>query len=282
MHQGGSQGRDPRAAAGHQVGHRRARVEQRARGARAASWRKSSSQRRLLEALAERFGLATAPRRIEVFDNSHIQGANAVGAMIVAGRDGFVKGQYRKFNIKSENLAPGDDYGMMREVLTRRFKRLVIETNEEEKKEDGVVGAIKEAASNLVAMAAAAVGASPEDVDDDDVFPDRPDLVLIDGGAGQLAVAREVMADLGLARDLPDRRRQRARPRRGARALSSCRRRPSDDARAARPGALLRAAAARRGAPLRYRLAPHAPRHGDERQSARRHRRHRRRGGGAR
>jgi len=176
-------------------------VEHALNNAREALGRKleeGSSQRRLLEALADRFGLTTAPRRVEVFDNSHIQGSNAVGAMIVAGRDGFVKGQYRKFNIKSENLAPGDDYAMMREVLTRRFKRLVIETNEQEKKEDGVVGAIEEAASNLVAMVATAVGASPEDVDDDDVFPDRPDLVLIDGGAGQLAVAREVMADLGL------------------------------------------------------------------------------------
>jgi excinuclease ABC subunit C len=175
-------------------------VEHALANAREALGRKlaeGSSQRRLLDALAERFGLATPPRRIEVFDNSHIQGSNAVGAMIVAGRDGFVKGQYRKFNIKSDNLAPGDDYGMMREVLTRRFKRLVIETNEVEKKEDGIVGVIKETASNLVAMAAAAAGASPDDVDDD-VFPDRPDLVLIDGGAGQLAVAREVMADLGL------------------------------------------------------------------------------------
>ncbi len=177
-------------------------VEHALNNAREALGRKlaeGSSQRRLLEALAERFGLTTAPRRIEVFDNSHIQGSNAVGAMVVAGRDGFVKGQYRKFNIKSENLAPGDDYAMMREVLTRRFKRLVIETNEREKREDGVVGVIKEAASNLVALAAAAAGTPPEDVDDDDdVFPDRPDLVLIDGGAGQLAVAREVMADLGL------------------------------------------------------------------------------------
>jgi excinuclease ABC subunit C len=176
-------------------------VEHAVNNAREALGRKlaeSSSQRRLLEGLAERFGLAAPPRRIEVFDNSHIQGANAVGAMIVAGRDGFVKGQYRKFNIKSENLAPGDDYGMMREVLTRRFKRLVLETNEEEKKDDGMVGVVQEAASNLVALAAAAAGASPDEVDDDDIFPDRPDLVLIDGGAGQLAVAREVMADLGL------------------------------------------------------------------------------------
>ena len=176
-------------------------VEHALANAREALGRKlaeGSSQRRLLDALAERFGLASPPRRIEVFDNSHIQGSNAVGAMIVAGRDGFVKGRYRKFNIKSENLAPGDDYGMMREVLTRRFKRLVIETNEEEQKDDRVVGVIEEVASNLVAMVATAVGASPEEIDDDDVFPDRPDVVLIDGGAGQLAVAREVMADLGL------------------------------------------------------------------------------------
>ena len=176
-------------------------VEHALNNAREALGRKlaeGSSQRRLLEGLADRFGLTTVPRRIEVFDNSHIQGSNAVGAMVVAGRDGFVKGQYRKFNIKSESLTPGDDYAMMREVLTRRFKRLVLETNEQEKKEDGVIGAIEEVASNLVAMVAAAVGASPEDVDDDDVLPDRPDLVLIDGGAGQLAVAREVMADLGL------------------------------------------------------------------------------------
>ena len=152
-------------------------VEHALANAREALGRKlaeGSSQRRLLDALAERFGLATPPRRIEVFDNSHIQGSNAVGAMIVAGRDGFVKGQYRKFNIKSENLAPGDDYGMMREVLTRRFKRLVIETNEEEKKEDGVVGVIKETASNLVAMAAAAAGASPDDVETTTCFPIGP------------------------------------------------------------------------------------------------------------
>jgi excinuclease ABC subunit C len=136
----------------------------------------SSSQRRLLEALGERFDLAAPPRRVEVFDNSHIQGSNAVGAMIVAGPEGFVKGQYRKFNIKSETLNPGDDYAMMREVLTRRFSRLVKEET-------------------------ASVEAPPAVVDeepDDDIFPDRPDLVLIDGGAGQLSIAREVLSDLGL------------------------------------------------------------------------------------
>jgi len=137
-----------------------------------------SSQRRLLEALGERLGLAAAPRRVEVFDNSHIQGTNAVGAMIVAGREGFVKGQYRKFNIKSETLTPGDDYAMMREVLTRRFRRLVTE--------------------ETAAAAGTEAAAVPEGEADDDVFPERPDLVLIDGGAGQLSVAREVLADLGL------------------------------------------------------------------------------------
>lgn len=139
----------------------------------------ASSQRRLLEGLAERFGLSAVPRRIEVFDNSHIQGTNAVGAMIVAGPEGFVKGQYRKFNIKSESATPGDDYAMMQEVLTRRFRRLVSET---EKRAE---------TSETVADEAG-------DTADDDVFPDRPDVVLIDGGAGQLSVAREVMSDLGL------------------------------------------------------------------------------------
>ncbi|HZT48523.1 MAG TPA: excinuclease ABC subunit UvrC, partial [Hyphomicrobiaceae bacterium] len=104
-------------------------VEHAAQNAREALARRlaeSSSQRLLLEGIRERFGLARTPRRIEVFDNSHIQGANAVGAMIVAGADGFVKSQYRKFNIKSADLAPGDDYAMMREVLSRRFKRLLL------------------------------------------------------------------------------------------------------------------------------------------------------------
>jgi excinuclease ABC subunit C len=121
----------------------------------------SATQTKLLGGLAEAFGLDTAPRRIEVYDNSHIQGTNAVGAMIVAGPEGFLKSQYRKFNIRGEDLTPGDDFGMMKEVLTRRFKRLL--------KED----------------------------------PDReteawPDLLLIDGGAGQVSAVHEIMVELGV------------------------------------------------------------------------------------
>ncbi len=162
----------------------------------------ASSQRRLLEALGERFGLAATPRRVEVFDNSHIQGASAVGAMIVVGADGFIKGQYRKFNIKSETLVPGDDYGMMREVLTRRFRRLATEETEESISSSspethvvrGETGATSEGSDTAIEAAAVALA----DNADDEVFPERPDLVLIDGGAGQLSVAREVLADLGL------------------------------------------------------------------------------------
>ena len=125
----------------------------------------SSAQSKLLAGVCEAFGLDGQPERIEVYDNSHIMGTNAVGAMIVAGPEGFQKNQYRKFNIKSTELTPGDDYGMMREVLRRRFSRLVKE---------------EEAGEPVV----------------------RPDLVLIDGGAGQLAAATEVMADLGVD-DIP-------------------------------------------------------------------------------
>jgi excinuclease ABC subunit C len=139
-------------------------VGQAARNAREALARRmaeSASQAALLEGLGEAFGLDGAPERIEVYDNSHIMGTNAVGAMIVAGPDGFVKSQYRKFNIRGTELTPGDDFGMMREVLTRRFARLA--------KED----------------------------------PDRrsgawPDLVLIDGGAGQVAAACAALAELGI------------------------------------------------------------------------------------
>src|SRR5689334_18576232 len=107
----------------------------------------TATQSRLLEGIATTLGLPQVPKRIEVYDNSHIQGTNAVGAMIVAGPDGFVKNQYRKFNIKSESLTPGDDYGMMREVLERRFKRLLTpsdsdkaqENKQENKKADDTV-----------------------------------------------------------------------------------------------------------------------------------------------
>ncbi len=100
----------------------------------------NSAQRELLDGVAEIFGLETPPQRIEVYDNSHIQGSNAVGGMIVAGPDGFEKGEYRKFNIKSTELPPGDDYAMMREVLTRRVARLVKEEGDPKTKMAGPRG----------------------------------------------------------------------------------------------------------------------------------------------
>ncbi|OJU10903.1 MAG: excinuclease ABC subunit C [Caulobacterales bacterium 68-7] len=121
----------------------------------------SSAQSKLLSGVCDTFGLEAPPERIEIYDNSHIMGTNAVGGMVVAGPEGFQKSQYRKFNIKGTELTPGDDYGMMKEVLRRRFARLV---KEEEAGEPAV----------------------------------RPDLVLIDGGKGQLDAAVEVMADLGV------------------------------------------------------------------------------------
>ncbi len=124
----------------------------------------NSAQAQLLEGVAEAFSLDAPPRRIEVYDNSHIQGAHAVGAFIVAGPEGFEKNQYRKFNIKSAELTPGDDYAMMREVLSRRFARMMAEEAE-----------------------------PPENSK-----WQRPDLVLIDGGPGQLSVAVQVFADLGV------------------------------------------------------------------------------------
>jgi excinuclease ABC subunit C len=130
----------------------------------------TATQSRLLQGMATTLGLPQPPKRIEVYDNSHIQGTNAVGAMIVAGPDGFIKNQYRKFNIKSEGLTPGDDYAMMREVLERRFKRLL-------KPPEG--DAAKPAA-------------------DDDSFPQWPDLVIVDGGRGQLNAVREIFEGLGL------------------------------------------------------------------------------------
>ena len=138
----------------------------------------TASQQRLFKALTETFGLAREPRRIEVYDNSHISGTNAVGGMIVAGPEGFRKNQYRKFNIRSTDITPGDDYGMMREVLRRRFKRLIEES------------------PRLTADSALAAVLTGEP----DEAPDSPwpDLVLIDGGQGQLRSATETLAELGI------------------------------------------------------------------------------------
>ena len=152
-------------------------VEHALANAREALGRKlaeTSSQERLLRQLAETFGLPGAPRRIEVYDNSHIQGSNAVGAMIVAGSEGFRKRDYRKFNIRSAELSPGDDFAMMREVLTRRFKRLLAE-------------APSQATEPFCA---------PAETDEDE--SPWPDLVLLDGGQGQLSAARQVLAELGV------------------------------------------------------------------------------------
>jgi excinuclease ABC subunit C len=165
-----------------------------AREALARKLAESSSQRKLLELLAEVFALARPPRRIEVYDNSHIQGTNAVGAMIVAGAEGFQKNQYRKFNIRAADLAPGDDFGMMREVLSRRFKRLMNEAPRP-------MPAPPAASAQLVAMAPADAGA-PIDIGDGDNDSPWPDLVIIDGGRGQLTAAQETLATLGII-DVP-------------------------------------------------------------------------------
>ncbi|MBR7652466.1 excinuclease ABC subunit UvrC [Brucella oryzae] len=132
----------------------------------------TSSQARLLQGMAETFGLSQPPRRIEVYDNSHIMGTNAVGGMIVAGPEGFVKNQYRKFNIRSTDITPGDDFGMMREVIERRFSRLVKEHGTPEE---------------------------PADAEATDTFPAWPDVILIDGGQGQVGVVRQILGELGIS-----------------------------------------------------------------------------------
>ena len=121
----------------------------------------STTQGKLLQEVADLFELPEPPRRIEVYDNSHIQGTNALGAMIVAGPEGFIKGQYRKFNIKNPDTAPGDDFAMMREVMARRFGRLM-EDNEPERDANW------------------------------------PDLVLIDGGKGQMSSVMQIVRELGV------------------------------------------------------------------------------------
>jgi len=139
-------------------------VENAQRNARESLARKLAetvAQARLLQGLADAFNLPAPPARVEVYDNSHIQGTNAVGAMIVAGPEGFIKSAYRKFNIKGDGLTPGDDFGMMNEVLGRRFKRLL---KEDPARQNGT----------------------------------WPDLLLIDGGAGQVSAVVSILKDLGV------------------------------------------------------------------------------------
>lgn len=152
-----------------QRGSKRELVLQATRNAKEALARKlaeSASQKRLLTEVKKTFALKKIPARIEVYDNSHIQGANMVGGMIVASEDGFLKSQYRKFNIKDPTITPGDDYAMMREVMRRRFARL-----------------LKEADSANKPITA---------------LETYPDLVLIDGGLGQLSAVTEALGHIGL------------------------------------------------------------------------------------
>jgi excinuclease ABC subunit C len=244
--------------AGHRVevatprrGEKRDLVEHALKNAREALGRRlaeDSSQEKLLRGLAEAFGLPTPPRRIEVYDNSHIMGTNAVGAMIVAGRQGFMKSHYRTFNIRSEDLTPGDDFGMMREVLRRRFARLVKEAprgdtpspvqgqagpegwapdpspegeggSEQSSEPGGVNVADKDPlrqpsagtspsrgritpGSGAHAISLPLEGEADVEDSDDEEFPAWPDLVLIDGGRGQLEAARGALADIGVI-DVP-------------------------------------------------------------------------------
>lgn len=158
-------------------GEKRELVEHALRNANDALARRlaeSATQRKLLTEFGQTFGLDAAPDRIEIYDNSHIQGTNQVGGMVVAGPEGFRKNQYRKFNIKGKDVKPGDDYAMMREVLTRRFTRLLKES---------ALGDETNASTRSL---------------DDRRANGWPDAIVIDGGQGQLAVTSEVMADLGI------------------------------------------------------------------------------------
>jgi excinuclease ABC subunit C len=160
-----------------QRGEKRDLVEHALANAREALARRladTSTQAKLLSGLAEVFGLPKPPRRIEVYDNSHVMGTNAVGAMIVAGPEGFSKNHYRKFNIRADDMTPGDDFGMMREVLSRRFGRLLKETGPR----------------------------ADADADVTDSLGPWPDLVLIDGGKGQLSAATAVLDELDIS-DVP-------------------------------------------------------------------------------
>ncbi len=210
----------------------------------------TSSQQRLLKALAETFSLPRSPRRIEVYDNSHISGSNAVGAMIVAGPEGFRKNQYRKFNIRSADLAPGDDYGMMREVLQRRFKRLMEES------------------PRIGADAALAAVTTGDLVPDEDYARLRSDMARPGADRRRAGPVARRAGDAGGAwasltcRWWPSPKGRTATP---AARPSSCGGQEPVQVAAARPAALFHRAPARRGAPLRHRLAPHPAQEGHPR-----------------
>ena len=222
---------------------------QNAREALARRLAETSTQARLLIGLKETFGLEKTPTRIEVYDNSHIMGTNAVGAMIVAGPEGFVKNQYRKFNIRSTEITPGDDFGMMREVMDRRFSRLL---KEEQESGDS------------------APGSAPED---DEVvgsaFPVWPDVIFIDGGQGQMSAVRKILGELGIADRVTAIGVAKGVDRDAGRERFFPPGRESLHAAGARSGALFRSAPSRRGASLRNRVAPGPPQKGDDEEPAR-------------
>jgi excinuclease ABC subunit C len=228
-----------------QRGEKKELVDHALANAREALGRKlaeTASQQRLLNALGETLGLAKPPRRIEIYDNSHIQGSNAVGAMVVAGPEGFRKNQYRKFNIRSAELTPGDDFGMMREVLARRFKRLLNEAPRVSQEGGSSFPSPLEGEGAEPRSGEAGEGVSSQGFSEENPSPalarlspplghplpqgergsvpgERvselaaldeqngteepadspwPDLVVIDGGQGQLTAARATFAELGV------------------------------------------------------------------------------------
>ena len=195
-------------------------VEQAQLNAREALGRKlaeTQSQAKIFAAMQKVFDLPEPPKRIEVYDNSHIMGTNMVGGMVVAGPEGFEKNSYRKFNIKDEELEPGDDYGMMREVMRRRFARLKKEWEElnmlpppaqpgevaadpQGQTTEGALSMSPDVASPSVSLASASDPPPPVLRTEGGKKPDAwPDLVLIDGGLGQLSAAREAIEAVGFA-----------------------------------------------------------------------------------
>jgi excinuclease ABC subunit C len=182
-----------------------AHAQKNAREALSRKLADNAGQQSLLAALGAAFGMEKPPRRVEVYDNSHIMGTKAVGGMVVAGKDGFMKSHYRTFNISTDTIA-GDDFGMMREVLQRRFARLAKEagTNPTTSTDSPPPGGeeLEHPLPSPQGGRDAPLQAAREDEADDSAFPSRPDLVIVDGGKGQFEAARKIMAELG-ATDIP-------------------------------------------------------------------------------